>query len=289
MTQTMFFDVMHSVETAGESFPTAERPLPEGWWRSEQADWIVFKSDGVQLPAQGWKIHASATVDNAERVLDAVWDYCVPRGIQFKFLRSQSALSARVSKYAPRGYSGKLVTIYPADDHVCETILRELGEILEDEPNPYILTDLRWGKGPLFVRYGAFTNRYTVDDDEVVAAIADAEGNLVPDRRDPVFSIPPWVQLPEFLAPHLAARDAVTVADLPYTIERVVHFSNGGGVYVGRDTRTGAEVILKEGRPHSGIDGVGHDAVRRVEREYEILCRLQGIPGIPQVYVFLFL
>jgi hypothetical protein len=77
---------------------------------------------------------------------------------------------------------------------------RELGETLDGEESPYILTDLRWGKGPLYVRYGAFAMRYTVDErGEPVPAIADGDGNLVADRRDPVFYVPPWVTLPAFL------------------------------------------------------------------------------------------
>ncbi|RZS38839.1 protein kinase-like protein [Herbihabitans rhizosphaerae] len=281
-----FYDAMHSEDTAGESFPTARRPLPDGWRLREQDDWLVVDPpDGHQIPLQGWKIHASATTGNASVVLDAVWEYCVPRGIEFKFLRSPSALTARVAKYAPRGYSGKLVTIYPADDTACETILRELGGRLDGQESPYILSDLRWGKGPLYVRYGAFANRYTVNDSgEVVEAIADPDGNLVADRRDPVFHVPSWVTLPDFLAPHLAARNATTVGELPYSIERVLHFSNGGGIYVGKDQRTGEDVVLKEGRPHAGLDAWGHDAVRRLEREYETLTRLAGIPGIPRVH-----
>lgn len=281
----VFYDAMHSEQTAGSSFAVAGRPLPDGWQLKDQDDWLVVDPGPTGLPAQGWKIHASATMDNADRVLAAVWDYCVPRGIQFKFLRSETALTARVSKYAPRGYSAKLVTIYPRDDAACETILRELGEVLDGEPSPYILTDLRWGTGPLYVRYGAFAFRYTTDESgEMVPAIEDADGNLVPDSRTPVFSVPPWVTLPTFLEPHLAARNAVTVSELPYIIERVVHFSNGGGVYVGVDVKTGAQVVLKEGRPHCGLDAFGDDAVRRLEREHDILRRLAGIPGIPRVY-----
>jgi hypothetical protein len=277
--------MMSSEQNAGASFPIAKRPLPDGWRRYEQGDWFVIHFNRSGMPAQGWKIHASATMDNAERILDTVWDYCVPRGIEFKFLRSPSALMARVSKNASRGYSGKLVTIYPIDDAECEAILRELGDALDGEPSPYILSDLRWGKGPLFVRYGAFVMRYVLDDrSDLVPAIADGDGNLVPDRRDPVFYIPPWVTLPDFLAPQLAARNAITVANLPYTIERVMYFSNGGGIYVGKDTRTGEEIVLKEGRPHSGLDAFQHDAVKRLEREYDILRRLAGIPGIPKVY-----
>lgn len=280
-----FYDLMYSEKTAGESFAIVERPLPDGWRCSEQEDWFVLDPGTGGLPMQGWKIHASATLDNAERVLEAVWDYCVPRGIQFKFLRSKNAMTARVTKYANRGYSGKLVAIYPADDSVCEKILNELGEILDGEPSPYILSDLRWGNGPLYVRYGGFAIQYTVDErGNMVTAISDADGNLVLDRRDPTFYVPPWVELPEFLAPHLAARNSVTVADLPYTFEHVVHFSNGGGIYFGRNKSTGEEVILKEGRPHAGLDAFNHDAVRRLEREYDILQQLAGIPGIPKAH-----
>lgn len=281
----IFYDVLHSEQTAGASFPIADRPLPPGWLRTEQDDWFVFSRHDTSPRGQGWKIHAAACADNAERILDAVWDYCLPRGVEFKFLRSPAALMSRVSKYAPRGFSGKLVTIYPADDAQCETILTELGARLDGEPSPYILSDLRWGKGPLYVRYGAFINRYTVDGaGDLVPALEDETGTLVPDRRGPVFHVPPWVTLPDFLAPHLAARNAVKVDELPYRIERVLHFSNGGGIYVARDTRTGDRVVLKEGRPHSGLDAWGHDAVRRLEREHEVLTRLAGIPGIPEVY-----
>lgn len=280
-----FYDAMYSRQTAGESFSIATRPLPDGWKIKDQDDWLVVDPGPSDLPLQGWKIHASATLDNADRILGAVWDYCVPRGIQFKFLRSHSALNARLSKNAPRGNSGKLVTIYPAGDAACEMILRELGDELDGEQSSYILSDLRCGKGPLYVRYGAFAMRYMVDErGEPVPAIADGDGNLVPDRRNPVFYIPPWVTLPTFLEPHLAARNAATVADMPYTVDEVLHFSNGGGIYAGTDTRTGEKIVLKEGRPHSGLDAYGKDAVMRLEREYDLLSRLAGIPGIPKVY-----
>jgi class III lanthionine synthetase len=293
MADLVFYDVPHAEPGANNAsninssnvFRTANRPLPDGWTRTPQDDWLVFTVDGVRLPDQGWKIHASACMENTDRVLDAVWEYCIPRRIEFKFLRSSAALMARVSKYAPRGSSGKLVTIYPADEAACETILRELGEILDGEPNPYILSDLRWGRGPLFVRYGGFRNWYTVDSQgQVVSAITNPDGEMVPDRRGPVFSPPPWVTVPDFLAPHLAARNAATVDEMPYTVERVLHFSNGGGIYVGQDKRTGEQVVLKEARPHCGLDAYRRDAVQRLEREYEILQRLAGIPGIPKAY-----
>lgn len=286
MADAWFYDAMHSAETAGASFTTAERALPSGWSRSEQDDWLTF-GNGEELPAQGWKIHASACLDDADEMLARIWDYCTSRGIQFKFLRSPAALMVRVSKYAPRDSSGKLVTIYPSSDAECEQILKELGQDLAEYRSPYILSDLRWEKGPLYVRYGAFAMRHCVDGDgHIVPAIEDADGTLVPDRREPVFSVPPWVTLPGFLEPHLAARNSVSLAELPYTVERVLHFSNGGGIYVARNTRTNTQVVLKEARPFSGLDALGHDAVQRLETEYDTLRRLAGIPGIPEVYDF---
>jgi tRNA A-37 threonylcarbamoyl transferase component Bud32 len=240
---------------------------------------------GGPLPAQGWKIHVSAGLDNAERVLGKLFDYCVPRELSFKFLRSPLALHTRNAKYAPRGTSGKLAAIYPMDDTSCERILAELDSLIGGEHGPYILSDLRYGEGPLYVRYGSFTERYcrsTAGD--VVPAIEDDTGQLVPDLRTPVFTFPAWVTLPPFLSPHLAARNAVTIKELPYQIGQALHFSNGGGVYAGTDSRTGEPVVLKEARPYAGLAADGSDAVARLRREHDILRQLSGLGVVPGVH-----
>jgi hypothetical protein len=258
--------------------------MPAGWHRTTHGEWCVCVPSGCSIPAQGWKIHVSACPDNAAKALAATWAYCVPRGISFKFLRGPLALLMRNSKYAPRGSSGKLVTIYPQDEADCERILSELDELLEGESGPYILSDLRYRNGPLFVRYGGFSQRLCLDSSgELVPAIEDPSGQLVPDVRTPVFSPPPWATLPAFLAPHLAVRDAVSTAGLPYRFERALHFSNGGGVYAGVDKRSGERVVLKEARPHAGLAADGADAVTRLRRERDILSRLAGLPAAPAV------
>jgi hypothetical protein len=276
----LFYDVLDGQESP--AFAIADDPLPDGWQRIQRNEWLVYVPPMHEIPSQGWKIHVSAGHENASDVLVRVRDYCLPKGISFKHLRSVNVLLMRNAKYSPRGASGKLVTIYPRDDAELERILTELGEILDGEPGPYILSDLRVGAGPMYVRYGGFTERHCEDEDgRLVAAIEDGDGRLVPDRRNPVFTVPPWVTLPDWLAPHLEARNAVTMTDLPYRITEALHFSNGGGVYAGEDTRTGARVVLKEGRPHAGLAADGADAVTRLGRERDILQRLSGIAGIP--------
>ncbi|MFJ9965360.1 class III lanthionine synthetase LanKC [Streptomyces avermitilis] len=274
---------------AAPLYGPACREVPDGWRSERIGDWLTFTpadDAGTALPgpAQGWKIHASATRTNAERIATAVWEYCVPRRIPFKFVPGPHLLHLRNAKYAGRDTSGKFVTIYPADEDQLHLVLRELGERLDGCEGPYILTDLRWNDGPLYVRYGAFARSFVVDErGSLVPAVRDGEGALVPDRRQPSFQVPEWVTLPAFLEPQLAARNTTTVGDLPYRIEKALHFSNGGGVYAGTDTRDGRKVVLKEGRPHAGLASDGADAIARLEREKYALEQVSGLGVVPEV------
>ncbi|MFD9110310.1 class III lanthionine synthetase LanKC [Streptomyces bottropensis] len=274
---------------AAPGYATAGRAVPEGWRAARIGDWLTLTpvDDGGRPrpgPTQGWKVHTSATRGNADRIAAIVWDYCVPRGIPFKFVPGPHLLHLRNAKYAARDTSGKFVTVYPADEEQLHLVLCELGDLLKGHEGPYILTDLRWNEGPLYVRYGAFARSFVVDErGTLVPAVRDGAGTLVPDQRKPTFHVPEWVTLPAFLEPQLAARNTTTVGDLPYRIDKALHFSNGGGVYVGTDTRDGRRVVLKEGRPHAGLAADGADAVTRLEREKDALERLAGLGVVPEV------
>jgi tRNA A-37 threonylcarbamoyl transferase component Bud32 len=278
----LFYD-SPSLHASDESlFTVAAQPVPDGWHRSQLDDWLVYMPEGIELPEQGWKIHASAGLQNAAEVVEEVWRYCIARRIAFKFVGGPELFFTRNLKYAHRGSSGKLVTIYPLDEAQTEQVLTELGERLDGQPGPYILSDLRWGAGPLFVRYGGFAERYCIGPSGIQElAIADGEGQLVPDRRGPTFQLPPWVELPGFLMPHLDARNSVKVDELPCTVEQALHFSNSGGVYLGTDRQTGEKVVLKEARPYAGLATDRSDGVTRLRRERDNLERLAGIPAVP--------
>ncbi|MGV9455501.1 class III lanthionine synthetase LanKC [Streptomyces sp. NPDC003635] len=288
-----FYETPDRLSTSGGEaaplFEAARRAVPDGWETARIGDWLTWTpldADGAPAtgPAQGWKIHVSATRTNAERIAALVWDYCVAARIPFKFLPGPHLLHLRNAKYAGRDGSGKFVTVYPADEEQLHRVLSELGDLLKGFEGPYILTDLRWHEGPLYVRYGAFARSFVVDErGSLVPAVRDGEGRLVPDRRAPSFQVPEWVKLPEFLEPHLAARNTTTVGELPYRIEKALHFSNGGGVYSGTDSRDGRRVVLKEGRPYAGLAADGADAIARLEREKDALERLSGTGVVPEV------
>ncbi|MFJ3230898.1 class III lanthionine synthetase LanKC [Streptomyces sp. NPDC086787] len=287
-----FYETPDRLSADGAEAPlygAARHPVPKGWHAGRTGDWLVLTpvdEAGAPLPgpAQGWKIHASATAADAERIAAIVWDYCLARRIPFKFVPGPHLLHLRNAKYAGRDTSGKFVTIYPANEEQLREILTELGALLEGFAGPYILTDLRWGEGPLYVRYGAIARTHVVDErGSLVLAVRDGSGTLVPDRRTPSFQVPEWVTLPKFLEPHLAARNTTTVGELPYRIEKALHFSNGGGVYRGTDTRDGRQVVLKEARPHAGLAADGADAVARLAREKDALERVAGTGVVPEV------
>ena len=132
----LFYDSPNGSNAAQRHFAAATRPLPAGWTRASFGEWQMHVPPGDPLPAQGWKIHVSASADNADRVLGKLFDYCVPRKLSFKFLRSPLALHSRNAKYAPRGTSGKLAAIYPMDDTSCERILAELNSLIGGEHGP---------------------------------------------------------------------------------------------------------------------------------------------------------
>lgn len=279
-----FYDRLGDEAVAAGEYPLSSGPVPEGWQRETNAEWAHLSPADLAIRPQGWKVHVSATLGNAEEVLRISQEHCLAQRLNFKFIRSRTILVQRNSKYGDRSVSGKFITIYPSGDDELRQVLEQLGSRLEGREGPYILSDLRWRDGPLYVRYGGFVARMTAGaDGRMVPGIEDPEGRLVPDVRGFAFRPPPWAPLPDFLEEAVAARARGTMQDFPFRVTSALHFSNGGGVYRGTDTRTGADVLLKEGRPHAGIDEVGRDAVARLETERRILERLDGIGAVPRL------
>ncbi|MFJ8913078.1 class III lanthionine synthetase LanKC [Amycolatopsis sp. NPDC102389] len=275
-----FEDPVHWQEGREEFAPE----VPAGWTRGGADGWVMLTPPGFDLPEQGWKIHVATTPESARSTVDVVARYCFAHAIPFKFLVNSSLVHAFSLKYAPRASSGKALALYPRDEDQLRSCLADLDAELGGADGPYILSDLRYNEGPLYVRYGGFRPMYCPrPDGERVLAVRRPDGRLVPDERRPVFTVPDWVSLPEFLAESLATREQAG-GDFGYRVTEALHFSNGGGVYVATRQSDGAEVVLKEARPHAGLSGGGTDAVGRMEQEIWALRRLEGLPGVPRVH-----
>jgi predicted Ser/Thr protein kinase len=279
----VWYEPLDTVADEATRFSVTRLDPPPGWAREQRGGWVMWQRRGLALPRQGWKIHVSARIDEADDVIRVVRDYCADHAMTFKFLRSRTVFLVRNEKYAARGSSGKLCTIYPRDDAELERTLSELSTALAGYSGPYILSDFRWGNGPLYVRYGGFLPDYCFapETGNFVPGIHDDHGVVVPDPRSPVFRVPPWAPVPAFLAEAIQASAATPAAELPYRVERALHFSNGGGVYRAVDPRTQQVVVLREARPHAGLDSREDDAVSRLAREETALRQLAGLGVAP--------
>src|SRR5262245_7003460 len=154
-----FYD--HPVPDDADAHALVGRRLPDGWEVKHDDTWTFFRPTAGTVPEQGWKVHVSATPTDADDTIDIVAKYCFARLVHFKVLTHRQTHLRLNGKYAPRGRSGKLITIYTADPEALRAVLLELNTALEGKQGPYILSDLRWRDGPLYVRYGGFNVMYT--------------------------------------------------------------------------------------------------------------------------------
>ncbi len=263
----------------------AEHETPDGWRRTDQGVWtLLAPTEPSEMLEQGWKIHISGTPDTAEETIKIAGEILCRLRIPWKFLRSRLIVTMTNSKYASRSGSGKVITVYPRTGAELHTALVELDGALRGRPGPYVLSDLRWNDGPLSIRFGAFTLRWCeLPDGTRVPAMRDPAGRLVPDTRRPVFTVPKWAYTPDFIASRLATTPSGGDATLGrFQVTAALHFSNAGGVYLAHDPME-RQVVLKEARPHAGLDRNGQDAVARLSAEREVLERLDDLSFTPDV------
>ncbi|MFF0057184.1 class III lanthionine synthetase LanKC [Streptomyces microflavus] len=280
-----YFDTPARLPDADSRYRLDTDPPPAGWRREAVGLWTSLVPEHAELAEQGWKIHVSTVPGEAEATLRDTARICLSHGVPFKFLRSTRALSLMADKHMNRSGAGKFIAVYPPDDTVFRALAEELSTALAGRSGPYVLSDLRIGDAPVYTRYGAYVPRWCADaDGSRVLALRDPSGQLVPDERGVVFRTPSWVEVPSFLRPHLAARAAARDDTFPYTVTEALQFSNAGGIYLAKDRETGRRVVLREARPHCGLDGAGDDAVTRLHREHRALTTLAGLDCVPEVH-----
>ncbi|MFI9202423.1 class III lanthionine synthetase LanKC [Streptomyces sp. NPDC053048] len=267
-----FYDVPERYPDDHDRLDAARRTPPPGWERGEWGWWVTMRPQGAAPPGQGWRIHVSVALPELARAVETVWAHCVAHGLPFDFIRSRATARELGDDRADRLAGGRLVTVYPADEDELARTLDRLGALLEGLPGAYVLGALRHREGPLYVRYGALGS----------GILERPDGTREPEPRRAVFTPPDWLPLPEVLRPDLAALRARPAGGFPYQVERALGMRSGGGVYRATDRRTGRRVVLREARPHAGLDRRGEDAVARLEREWAARELLTGLACVPR-------
>ncbi|WP_431895237.1 class III lanthionine synthetase LanKC [Nonomuraea sp. bgisy101] len=279
-----FFEAPDRIPDGDSRLSFFSADVPAGWRREENGWWVRLNPSAEAEPEQGWMIHVSVAEHLVERTLEIVGGYCLHHSIGFEGIRSRLAARALNAKRADRRRSGRLITLFPADEARFTTALLDLDALVKGQPGPYVLGALRHGSGPLYCRYGSFVPAVETDEHgEPVSGLRRPDGRSVVEDSAPVFRPPDWISVPEVLEADLRAMRETVRGALPYRIERVLAITNAGGTYVGADRLTGAQVVLREARPHAGLDEHGEDAVTRLDRHRAALEQAAGLECVPEL------
>src|SRR5215207_8606861 len=164
----------------------------------EGSVWRYSRAGLPEDPEQGWKLHVSATVLTAGRVLEAAAPLLAARGVLYKAPASLVELE-KLNSGIFYGYSqvGKFLTVYPRTDEEAVLLAAELDRATRGVDAPSVPFDLKYRAGGcVHYRYGAFSALdFEGENGERVRAVRDPEGNLVPDVRDGA-AHPDWVADP---------------------------------------------------------------------------------------------
>lgn len=254
--------------------------LDKTWTVNTIREWKYCIKNDEKLPSQGWKIHITSTVDQAQECLNKVLPYLVKKNISFKFVPSLEELLIKNSKYGDRASSGKFITIYPQNKDIFLELLPEL-EVLTSslKKGPYILNDKQWYNSNVFFRYGAFKKMTTIVNGRRVFAIKSPDGKYLPDIRAPFYQVPGFIEEPERIKKMTVIQnDNFSKIDTSvfdkYNVESALHFSNAGGVYKAK--YKDKFYVIKEGRSQAGLDQLNRDGFKRVNNEYHVLKKLKG-------------
>ncbi|GGS90325.1 serine/threonine protein kinase [Streptomyces tanashiensis] len=275
--------------------PEAGAPERADWSVEPGPFWCHVVPGGTVARAQGWKLHVPATPLSAPLVLARCAEVLVAHRAAFKFAGSPANVAALVSGRFARGGGGKFLTVYPADDERFRRLAEELHRATGGLPGPAVLSDRRYRPdSQVFYRYGVFKGvRELTADGAFAARLTDPEGRPVADERNAWFSPPAWAGDPFPDRPAAPARSTATARPVllgdRFLVRGAIQHSNKGGVFRAEDTRTGAQVVVKQARPHVGAGLEGLDVRDLLRREAALLerfgrARPDRVPGLVEVF-----
>ncbi|MCI1923196.1 MAG: hypothetical protein LKJ64_03890 [Lentilactobacillus buchneri] len=156
------------------------------WQHKIDNNWESYLINVDTLPNQGWKIHITANISDAQQLLEVVAKILIPKEVSFKFLPDKYSLLMANSKYADRAESGKFITIYPESTKSFLELLDILTKATRKfEEGPYILNDKQWKDSNVYFRYGGFKPIYAKVNGSIVPVVKAPDGQWVEDIRAP--------------------------------------------------------------------------------------------------------
>jgi serine/threonine protein kinase len=283
------FEPIERYRPTEELLQVARRLAPPDWSFRVAGPWTACFKDDHNIPAQGWKIHISATPSTAIETLERVVPVLVSEGVLFKFSSDLFTTAITNSKNWYRGASGKFLAAYPESDRQFIDLVEQCHQATRELAGPYVLSDRRYKDSKaVFYRYGGFKDiRFMNVYGEWVPAITTPGGNKVADVRAPFFYLPDWVgdpfaaQKPANGASGDDGKQGILLKNR-YRVKHSLRFSNRGGIYEAEDLETGRPVVVREARPLVVMSHDGKDAIAILQEEARLLQRLDRTGYAPK-------
>jgi serine/threonine protein kinase len=283
-----FYETIDHYQPQDELLNVVQSLLPDTWKFGRNGVWHGCNpNENHMLPTEGWKIHISSSVSNAEDILKAVVPIFAKGSVSFKFALDRRILAMMNGKGWARQGAGKFITVYPLDEEHFKTLIEEVYQVTKQFEGLYILSDKRYKDSKIvFYRYGGirpFAYLDVTGRKVSMLEAADGSGRKIQDVRRPYFFVPEWAKDPfaevPADAPEQAVPEQITLKDGRYLVKHPLGFSNSGGVYVAEDTTTGQEVVIKEARPYLSTT---ENSISLLEKEYRILSKIAHTGMVPK-------
>jgi tRNA A-37 threonylcarbamoyl transferase component Bud32 len=254
----------------------ASLPLTDG-------QWLFSRRALPDDPAQGWKLHVSATVLSAAEVFRRARPILRKHRALFKVPRRVELLGSLNAGLPEFSQVGKFLTIYPRSTDEALILARELHGATRGLAGPRVPFDAPYRSNSLvYYRYGAFRRLPR----KAGGLIRGPNGRLQRDKRGRGQAVPPWLDDP-FNPTRPQFRKTRGPIGLDYFVSKAITQRGKGGVYEAVDLSVSPArlVIIKEGRRHGETDLEGRDGYERLRHEARVLRRLRKVDlPVPKVF-----
>ncbi|AEV95892.1 class III lanthionine synthetase LanKC N-terminal domain-containing protein [Pediococcus claussenii] len=176
-----------------------------------------------EIPREGWKIHISSSLGDAQNIITIIANYCYANNISFKHVRDEALYLENISSEANSAESGKLITIYPQNEQHALKIMSDCTKLLSTMAGPNILSDYQFKNSKnVFFRYGL--NYASKNRNPDTFNLISPKGEKQPDSVQPFPKLPKWIQLPQNWVLNVSDNDNI----LKYHPFAILKRNNGG-------------------------------------------------------------
>src|SRR5579884_2678540 len=250
--------------------------------------WLRFFHRTSLLREQGWKLHVSANVSSAEKILRQTLPILLQEAVNFKMLASLEHLAFLNQGNGGISQIGKFITVYPNNDMQAVKLAKLLDIATRKLAGPHIPSDHPLSlDSRVYYRFGGFKSSASIQDldGRTLPAIRSQEDQLIPDERLLIYQAPSGITDP-FIEAGIAIDEVVfpRLIGKRYCIVQAIAASVSHTLFMAADLEQGRACVIKGPGSAWYRNPFATDVRVMVRHEAELLAQLGSHPAIPSLY-----